>query len=214
MSLTRRRFVEVVSLSLLAGAAIPNAIAQDDARAEDDRFSAENLLALNEASQKTFERFIGERFTIRNAKRALGSLTLISVEAAPQPLLPRSIWLVVCRRRSRCPPPGLRCVFGARAENCRRELIHSGTPALAVSLCSLCRPAPALLRIPTPRSSPRWTSRPAPRVWVDGGIIPQRLLPTMRPSRGPSGPETGQAPPYSDGAAYTFPAAAMEMRAR
>lgn len=88
MSLTRRRFVEVVSLSLLAGAAIPNAIAQDDARAEDDPFSAENLLALNEASQKTFERFIGERFTIRNAKRALGSLTLISVEAAPPATAP------------------------------------------------------------------------------------------------------------------------------
>jgi len=83
MSLTRRRFVEMSSLSLLAGVAIPNAISQDDTRVQDDPFSADNLLALNEASQKTFERFIGERFTIRNAKRALGSLTLISVEAAP-----------------------------------------------------------------------------------------------------------------------------------
>jgi hypothetical protein len=83
MSLTRRRFVEVASLSLLAGVAIPSAISQDDAPARDDPFRPENLLALNEASQKTFERFIDERFTIRNAKRALGSLTLISVEAAP-----------------------------------------------------------------------------------------------------------------------------------
>src|SRR5580658_1556755 len=83
MSLTRRRFVEVGSLSLLAAVAIPNAISQDDARVKDDPFSPDNLLALNEASQKTFERFIGERFTIRDANRALGSLTLISVEAAP-----------------------------------------------------------------------------------------------------------------------------------
>lgn len=88
MSLTRRRFVEMASLSLLAGAAIPNAISQDDTRGKDDPFSAENLLALDEASQKTFERFIGERFTIRNAERALGSVTLISVEAAPSSLAP------------------------------------------------------------------------------------------------------------------------------
>lgn len=83
MSVTRRRFVEVASLSLLAGAALPAAFAQDGAGTKDEAFSSENLLALNDASQKTFERFIGERFAIRNTKQALGSLTLLSVEAAP-----------------------------------------------------------------------------------------------------------------------------------
>jgi hypothetical protein len=83
MSVTRRRFVEVASLSLLAGAALPAAFAQDGVGEKTEPFSSENLLVLNDASQKTFERFIGERFAIRNAERALGSLTLLSVEAAP-----------------------------------------------------------------------------------------------------------------------------------
>jgi len=75
MSVTRRRFVEVASLSLLAGAALPAAFAPDGVGEETEPFSSENLLVLNDASQKTFERFIGERFAIRNAERALGSLT-------------------------------------------------------------------------------------------------------------------------------------------
>jgi hypothetical protein len=83
MSLTRRKFVEVASLSVLAGAAIPAGFAQEGVGADDDPFSAENLLALNDLTQKKFERYIGERFAIRNAKRALGSLTLLAVEPAP-----------------------------------------------------------------------------------------------------------------------------------
>lgn len=83
MSLTRRRFVEVASLALLSGAVIPAAFAQDGVEANEETFSAEHLLALSEASRNAFERLVGERFAIRNTKRALGYFTLLAVEPAP-----------------------------------------------------------------------------------------------------------------------------------
>ncbi|MGD0829808.1 MAG: hypothetical protein ABR907_02615 [Terracidiphilus sp.] len=76
MSLSRRHFVQLASLSLLAGAAFPAALAQE---AEDQRFSPENMAAFEGLSRQSFEPYIGERFSISLSGKSLGRLTLIEV---------------------------------------------------------------------------------------------------------------------------------------
>ena len=76
MSLSRRHFVQIASLSLPAGAAFPKALAQE---AEDERFSPENMAAFECMTRQSFEPYLRERFSISLAGKPLGRLTLIEV---------------------------------------------------------------------------------------------------------------------------------------
>jgi hypothetical protein len=77
MSLSRRHFVQLGSLSLLAGAVIPAAFAQDET--DDETFSQERMAALDGVSRQDFEPYVGERFAISQAGRSLGKMTLVEV---------------------------------------------------------------------------------------------------------------------------------------
>jgi hypothetical protein len=79
MSLTRRHFVQVASLSALAGAAFPAAFSQRGFEPGRETFSSENLAVLSGASWQEFQPLIGESFAISNASQSLGTLTLLSV---------------------------------------------------------------------------------------------------------------------------------------
>jgi hypothetical protein len=77
MSLSRRHFVQLASLSLLAGAALPSALAQ---RGEDEAFSPENMASFEGLTRQSFEPYVRERFSVSLAGKALGRLTLIEVK--------------------------------------------------------------------------------------------------------------------------------------
>ncbi len=77
MSLSRRHFVHLASLSMLAGAALPSAFAQEEA--EDKTFSPENLASFEGVSRQMFEPYVRERFDLSRAGQSLGRLTLIDV---------------------------------------------------------------------------------------------------------------------------------------
>lgn len=77
MSLSRRHFVQLGSLSLLAGAVLPAAFAQDGT--DDETFSPERVAALDGISRQDFEPYLGERFAVSLAGRSLGKMTLIEV---------------------------------------------------------------------------------------------------------------------------------------
>jgi hypothetical protein len=81
MSLTRRRFIQTASLSVLASAACPVAFAQSGFEPKDDLFDPEHLTVFNGVSPQSFESLIGETFAVRDASRPLGSLMLLSVAA-------------------------------------------------------------------------------------------------------------------------------------
>jgi len=85
MSLTRRRFIESASLTLLASAALPTAFAQRASGLKDDTFKLEDLTVLESASEERFKPLIGESFAVLQANRRLDSLTLLSVTAAAPP---------------------------------------------------------------------------------------------------------------------------------
>jgi hypothetical protein len=82
MSLTRRRFIETASLSLLASAALPAALALKSPALVDENFSTERQFAFHGASPQTFQSMVGESFAISANGRPLGSLTLLSVSTA------------------------------------------------------------------------------------------------------------------------------------
>lgn len=82
MSLSRRRFIESASLTVLASAVLPAAFAQGASRLKDDPFSAENADVLANVSEETFKPFIGDSFDVMNANRLLDTLTLFEVTAA------------------------------------------------------------------------------------------------------------------------------------
>jgi len=82
MSLTRRRFIETASLSLLASAALPAAFAQRNSELMNETFSPDRLTVFNGVSLQTFQRLIGERFSVSSNGRSLGSLTLLSVTSS------------------------------------------------------------------------------------------------------------------------------------
>lgn len=79
MSLTRRRFIETGSISLLATAVLPRSFASN---IQDSRFSPEGIVALDSSSQQLFTKLIGESFTVSLNGSSKGSLTLISVTSA------------------------------------------------------------------------------------------------------------------------------------
>jgi hypothetical protein len=87
MSLTRRRFTQSASLSLLAGAAFPHAFAQSRSKnvskEDSDPFRPENLVAFNGVSMQTFVPLIGEKFAVTADNRSLGSMTLLAVTDLP-----------------------------------------------------------------------------------------------------------------------------------
>jgi hypothetical protein len=94
MSLTRRRFVQAASLSLLASTTLPSALAEAGAATQDPTFRAENLIAFNGVSIKAFEPLIGEEFAASSGHHSLGSLTLLSVSevvAAKAPTKPQMV---------------------------------------------------------------------------------------------------------------------------
>jgi hypothetical protein len=79
MSLSRRHFVHLASLSWLAGAVLPSAFGQQEPETEDETFSPENLAIFDGVSRKTFEYYLGDRFAISFNGKSLGKLTLIAV---------------------------------------------------------------------------------------------------------------------------------------
>ena len=85
MSLTRRRFIEAASLTLLASAARSVAFAQKATGSTDDTFQDKDLAVLENASEETFKPLVGERFTVLHGKQQLESLTLDSVTTAEEP---------------------------------------------------------------------------------------------------------------------------------
>jgi hypothetical protein len=97
MSLTRRRFVQGASLSLLAGTSIPAVLAQAVSGAKDAAFDPENLSAFSGISIRTFEPLVGETFAVTSGHAGHPALTLISVkevvppspEAHPLPMVGR-----------------------------------------------------------------------------------------------------------------------------
>jgi hypothetical protein len=84
MSLTRRRFIEAASLTLLAGAARPAVFAQTASSSKGGTFEEKNLAVLEDASEETFKPFVGERFTVTQGKQQFEPLTLKSVTKAEQ----------------------------------------------------------------------------------------------------------------------------------
>jgi len=82
MSLSRRQFVYVASLSVVATAANPSLFAQDKAQAASETITEEGAAILGNLSLRDFEWLIGERFSISLAGRSLGKLTLIAATAA------------------------------------------------------------------------------------------------------------------------------------
>jgi hypothetical protein len=85
MTLTRRRFIEAASLTLLARAAQPIALARAVARSEKGPFSPENVAVLDKASDEMFKPLIGETFVVLQGYRRLEELTLLSVTSSTAP---------------------------------------------------------------------------------------------------------------------------------
>jgi hypothetical protein len=89
MSLSRRQFAYVASLSMLAGAASSSVFAEDQSEAANETYSEEAVATLGRVSVHDFEWLIGERFSISLAGRSLGKLTLIAATATVPPKAPR-----------------------------------------------------------------------------------------------------------------------------
>jgi hypothetical protein len=93
MSLSRRHFVHMASLSLVTGAVLPAAFAQDAPEGVDETFSPERMAIFQGISMQTFKPYLMDRFAISLAGRPLGKLTLIDVSdthpGAPEPEMQR-----------------------------------------------------------------------------------------------------------------------------
>jgi hypothetical protein len=81
LSLSRRQFVYVASLSVVANAAGPRLFGQDEAQAASGTFTEEGAATLSNLSLRDFELLIGERFSVSLSGRSLGKLTLITATA-------------------------------------------------------------------------------------------------------------------------------------
>jgi hypothetical protein len=82
MSLSRRQFVYVASLSVVATSASPSLLAQSEAQAARETFTDEGTETLATLSLGDFEGLIGARFSISLSGRSLGQLTLVAATAA------------------------------------------------------------------------------------------------------------------------------------
>jgi hypothetical protein len=85
MSLSRRQFVYVASLSMVATAVSPSAFAEAQAEAASTTFSDEAAANLGSLSLRDFESLIGARFSISLDGRSLGKLTLIEAADTKPP---------------------------------------------------------------------------------------------------------------------------------
>jgi hypothetical protein len=83
MSLSRRHFVQLGSITLLAGTVLPAAFAQEESG--DETFSPEKLATLDGVSRQAFEPYLGERFAISQEGQSLGKLTLIEIKEITTP---------------------------------------------------------------------------------------------------------------------------------
>jgi hypothetical protein len=91
MSLTRRRFIEAASLTLLASSAPAVAFAQSVSGLKQGTFSAEEVAVLDDISEETFAPLIGESFAVSQGNRRLEPLTLLSVTSAAKPNPPSTL---------------------------------------------------------------------------------------------------------------------------
>ena len=82
MSLSRRQFVYVASLSAVAASASPSLFAEDEAQQATETVTDEGSATLANLSLKDFAWLIGERFSISSPGRKLGKLTLIEATDA------------------------------------------------------------------------------------------------------------------------------------
>jgi hypothetical protein len=98
MSLSRRQFVYVASLSVVANAASPSLFAQDKAQAASETITDEGSATLATLSLRDFEGLIGARFSISLSGRSLGKVTLIAATAA-EPVQGRALEVFSLRFR-------------------------------------------------------------------------------------------------------------------
>jgi hypothetical protein len=82
MSLSRRQFVYVASLSVVATSASPSLFARGEAQAARETVTDEGAATLATFSLRDFEGLIGARFAISLSGRSLGKVTLIAAAAA------------------------------------------------------------------------------------------------------------------------------------
>jgi hypothetical protein len=81
MSLSRRQFVYLTSLSVVATSAGTSLLAQSEAQDASKTFTEEGAAILANLSLRDFEWLIGERFSISLSGLSLGKLTLIAATA-------------------------------------------------------------------------------------------------------------------------------------
>jgi hypothetical protein len=81
MSLSRRRFLETASLSVLVGAALPRMFAQESRESVEERYSPERLAPFTGISAEKFRPLIGQAFRITASTGASYSWTLTDVKA-------------------------------------------------------------------------------------------------------------------------------------
>jgi hypothetical protein len=91
MSLSRRQFVYVASLSVVATSTSPSLFAQDKAQAASETFTDQGTATLATLSLRDFEGLIGARFSISLPGQSLGKVTLIAAaESGPVKFSPMS----------------------------------------------------------------------------------------------------------------------------
>jgi hypothetical protein len=101
MSVTRRGFLQSATLTMLGGAVLPASLSLSQASSQGQIFRPESLVGFNGISQHTFERLVGERFTVSSGVHSLGAMTLISVTA----LAPHNSAAKTLRMVGRLPQP-------------------------------------------------------------------------------------------------------------
>jgi hypothetical protein len=94
MSLSRRQFVYVASLSMLAGAASSPVFAEEQFESASETYSEDAVATLGRISVHDFEWLIGERFSVSLAGRSLGKLTLIAATVTVPPKPPRTARMI------------------------------------------------------------------------------------------------------------------------
>jgi len=95
LSISRRRFFQSATLSLLGGVAVPALLAEHVVKSGDTLrdlpLPPENVNTFGGLTQQTFQRLVGESFEVSSDEGTFGSITLISVNmvSPPKPVLQR-----------------------------------------------------------------------------------------------------------------------------
>lgn len=106
MSLTRRQFIYVTSLSAVAASASPSLLAQDEDQVVSEKFTEEGSATLAKLSLGDFEWLIGERFSISLPGQKLGKLTLVEATVL-DPIKPSSMTRTVGQVAKQAPSVAL-----------------------------------------------------------------------------------------------------------